>query len=128
MVEEWLVIYANPIELSGCGPLDRAAVLDRLGGDAALLREITAIFLAEYPDLVRQIRNAIDRGNARELEHAAHTLKGAVSNFAVEPATRAALTLELIGRQGRLAEADPAFDTLLEQFRKLEPLLEKLLQ
>ena len=120
--------YANPIELSPCGPLDRAAVLDRLGGDAALLREITAIFLTEYPDLLRQIRNAIEEGDAGKVERAAHALKGAVSNFAFAPATQAALELELIGRQGRLAEAAPAFDALLGQFRDLEPLLATLLQ
>lgn len=121
--------FANPIELTHpCGSLNRAAVLDRLGGDATLLREITNIFLAEYPGLLAQIREAIQSGRHRDLECAAHTLKGAVANFGVVSATQAALDLELLGRQGRMAEAQAAYDVLLERFRELEPLLVKLLQ
>ena len=108
--------------------LNRAAVLDRLGGDVGLLREITAIFLAEYPDLLAQIGEAIRQGKARDVERSAHTLKGAVANFGFSSATDAALQLELIGRRGRLAEAPAAFEALLACFDELQPLLTDLLQ
>ena len=121
--------FANPIELSSpCGRLNRAAVLDRLGGDTTLLREITAIFLAEYPGLLAQIRDAIEAGQPRQLERAAHSLKGSVSNFGVTAATEAALDLERIGRHGQMGAAPAAFTVLLERFRELEPLLLKLMQ
>jgi hypothetical protein len=38
--------------------IDRAVILDRVGGDEDLLREITAIFLEEYPALIEEIRTA----------------------------------------------------------------------
>ena len=133
MTRRWpksrVVAFANTSELSSpCGPLNRAAVLDRLGGDTTLLREITAIFLAEYPGLLAEIRDAIATGKSRDVERAAHTLKGSVSNFGVVAATKAALELELIGRHGRMADAPAAFNHLLERFRELEPMLVKLLQ
>lgn len=121
--------FANPVQFStACAPLNRAAVLDRLGGDAALLREISAIFLAEYPLLLARIREAVELGQPAALERSAHALKGAVSNFGAAAATQAALELEIIGRQKRLADAPAAVAMLLECLRELEPQLTELLQ
>jgi HPt (histidine-containing phosphotransfer) domain-containing protein len=106
--------------------LDRDAVLDRLGGDEALLREITEIFLAEYPALIAGIRQAIQRSDATQLEHCAHTLKGSVSNFGVDVATNAAYQLELLGRRHRLEEAPEALQALELQFSALAPALASL--
>ena len=77
--------------------VDRAAVLDRVGGDEELLREITCIFLTEYPRLIDEIRSAVDSRDAKRLERAAHSLKGSVSNFGAQAATEAAYRLEIIG-------------------------------
>lgn len=106
--------------------IDRAAVLDRVGGDTDLLRDITAIFLSEYPALVHEIREAVMASDAKRLERAAHSLKGSVSNFGAQAATQAAYQLEVIGRRGELQEAGMALKELLEEFEQLEPVLESL--
>ena len=41
-----------------------AAMLDRVGGDETLLREITSIFLEEYPILLTEIRRCIAAADA----------------------------------------------------------------
>jgi two-component system sensor histidine kinase/response regulator len=106
--------------------IDRAAVLDRVGGDTDLLRDITAIFLSEYPGLVHEIREAVMAKDAKRLERAAHSLKGSVSNFGAQAATQAAYHLEVIGRRGELEAAGMALKALLEEFEQLEPALESL--
>ena len=106
--------------------LDREAVLDRVGGDESLLKEITEIFLAEYPALIADIRDAIDKQDAVKLEHSAHTLKGSVSNFGADAATDAAYQLEVLGRRRSLDQAPEAFRELEARFAALAPALASL--
>ena len=108
--------------------VDRAVVLDRVGGDEALLREITEIFLAEYPTLLEEIRAAVQAGDPSRLERSAHTLKGSVANFGAAQATRTAYRLERIGREQHLDEAPAALSALELQFSALRPALEELVR
>ncbi|MEJ7604840.1 MAG: Hpt domain-containing protein [Bryobacteraceae bacterium] len=103
--------------------VDREVLLDRVGGDEELLREITKIFLDEYPALVEDIKAAVKDGDAIQLEHAAHSLKGSVSNFGAREATEAAFELECMGRNGKLTSAQFAVATLEYQFQLLRPQL-----
>lgn len=116
------------IETSGELLVDREVLLDRVGGDEDLLQEITNIFLEEYPALLTEIRGAVAGGNAKALESAAHSLKGAVANFGATAATQAALELELIGRRGTMAQAPSALATLEECFEALKPSLLALIR
>lgn len=113
---------------SGCehGLIDRAMILDRFDGDEELLREICGIFLGEYPGLIDEIRYAVDTGDAKGLERAAHSLKGSVSNFGASAATDAAYTLETMGRKLEMSQAPEALKELVLQFQQLRPELEGL--
>jgi two-component system sensor histidine kinase/response regulator len=107
-------------------PLNVAEALQRIGGDEQLLREIAGLCLEEYPKLLGEIRAAIAARNSKDLEHAAHTMKGVVSNFAAESTRQAAFALELIGRSGDLKDARTALAELERALRALHPELEKL--
>ena len=48
--------------------LDHAVVLERLGGDEALLQEVAQLFLEEYPALMSEICAAAQDGDARRVE------------------------------------------------------------
>jgi HPt (histidine-containing phosphotransfer) domain-containing protein len=102
---------------------DRAAALERIGGDEELLREIAGLFLSEYPELVQEIRAALDRGNAEALERSAHSLKGAVANFEARTTVSAAFRLEAMGRSKNLADAPQALSELEAVLADLHPLL-----
>jgi len=108
--------------------LDRAALLERLEGDAELLAEMVGALLEDCPRLVASIREAVARGDARLLERAAHTLKGSVGNFGASAAAAAALRLEQMGRQGELAQAGEACTALDREIERLKPILAGLCQ
>ena len=118
---------SSPVGLLSDG-LDRAAVLDRVGGDESLLREITEIFLTEYPCLLEEIRTAVHTGDPNRLERYAHTLKGSVANFGAPEATRAAYQLEQIGRTQELDQAPAALRALELHFSALKPALEAIVR
>jgi two-component system sensor histidine kinase/response regulator len=107
--------------------LDRVVLLDRVGGDEALLVELTHIFLEEYPRMLSEISEALAAGDAKAVERSAHTLKGSVSTFGAHAATQAAHDLEKLGRQGRVMDAAAAFPLLEAEFSVLKPALEALL-
>jgi len=73
---------------------NRDTVLEGLGGDLELYGEIARLFLAHYPEELDALREALAAGDAHALHHAAHSLKGAVSNFAAPHAVETARATE----------------------------------
>ncbi len=105
---------------------DRNMALARFGKDRELLQEIVVLFLDEAPRLLSEIRASITRRDAKALERAAHTLKGAVGNFGARSAFEAALRLEVMGRDGDFAKAAEACVELEKEIARLERALAAL--
>ena len=91
---------------------DRDALMDQLGGDEQLAREVIDLFVRECPLQLATIRAAIDQGSAREVYVTAHTLKGAAGTLAAREVARAALAVELLGREDRLDACETAWRDL----------------
>jgi HPt (histidine-containing phosphotransfer) domain-containing protein len=102
------------------------AALERVEGDGELLKEIADLFLEDYPAQLKQIREAIVKGDAKTVERAAHSIKGAVSNFAADAAYNAALDLEMMGRSGMLDQAEEAYRKLETEIQRLAAFLSEL--
>ncbi len=104
---------------------DEAALLSRVEGDTELLREIVDLFQSECPRLLGDVRNALDRRDAKALENAAHALKGSVGNFCAETAVEIARNLESAARAEDLAGAEQVFENLLVEVAGLQSALSK---
>jgi len=104
---------------------DREAMLAELDGDEELVTELINTMRAEAPKLVHEVRVAVNAADPALVTRAAHTLKGAVSNFGARAAADAALRLEQMGRAGDLSHAGPALDTLEVVMSALMRELEK---
>ncbi|WP_224372259.1 ATP-binding protein [Hyalangium versicolor] len=107
-------------------PVDQEYLLSRLDGDVHLMKEVAGLFLSECSELRVAIEQALERGDARELAHFAHRVKGALLNLSANPAAAAARKLEELGREKRLSEARPALDDLKRELDRLCGVLEKL--
>ena len=99
--------------------VDKAQILDRMGGDKELIREVVALFLDDYPKLLEQMREAIRQGDAKGLQKLAHALKGAVGNFSAESALQAALDLEVMAKTGDISQATSAFVVLEKEIDRV---------
>jgi CheY-like chemotaxis protein len=124
----------SPAELPAASPVwpspassppdfDKAEALQQAAGDEELFRELRAAFLEEYPALLSQIQAAIVQGDARRLERAAHTLKGAAGAVAGAAVAGAAQRLEALGRRGDLAGAATIGTELEAALRRLSAAL-----
>lgn len=92
--------------------IDVQAAMQHLGCDVTLLREIAALFLADYPQRLAELRAALACRDPRALERAAHSLKGSLSNFVAADAVSAAIRVEHIARSGDLTAAREACTAL----------------
>jgi two-component system sensor histidine kinase/response regulator len=106
---------------------DLPKALEVVDGDKDLFKEIVDLFLENLPDSIAQIREAIANNDANALDKAAHSLKGSVGNFGTKRAFEAAYRLELMGKEGRLAEADVALSELEKELTDLEVAMKEAL-
>jgi two-component system sensor histidine kinase/response regulator len=115
-----------PAMVQRSGILNEAEALSRVGDDPQLLRELAGVFVSECPRLLDAVHSAVASKDAAKLKIAAHSLKGAVDNFAAQAAYDAALRLEMHGRDGNLAEVEQDWDTLHKEIDRLLPVLADL--
>ena len=106
--------------------LDRAAVLDRVGGDEAFLRRLVKVFLSDGPKRVAVMRKALAEGNAESLARAAHAFKGTVGIFGAHDVVEASGHLEMLARAGDLTAARRAFTALESKLASVRPQLDAL--
>jgi two-component system, sensor histidine kinase and response regulator len=102
---------------------DVGAALDSLDGDSGLLREVAGIFLAQSLKHMERIRRGISDHDPKNLQHAAHALKGSAANLLAQGVMEAASKLEEIGRAGSVAGSKEALVSLEGELGKLESAL-----
>jgi len=101
--------------MAGRASLDISAALDRVGGDADLLKELASIFIEDYPRQLKLIEEAIAAADWKTAEREAHGLKGAVANFGAADAMEAARKVEFAAREGRHSELPLLLRQVIEE-------------
>ena len=91
----------------------------RVGGDEKLLKRMIQTFLRDTPKRIAGIAAAIRRNNPEALASLAHALKGSVSIFGAEAASKHAQELQDLGRSSEFSKASEALLLLKEEIAKL---------
>ena len=100
-------------------------LIERLGGDHALLQSMAALFAEEGPRMMAAVAEAVRAGTDDDLRQAAHALRGAVGNFSREGAMATAARIEALATTGT-RDAIQAEATLLgEQIAAMVSSLEE---
>jgi HPt (histidine-containing phosphotransfer) domain-containing protein len=107
-------------EVSVTRLIDKERLMKEFAGDEEILAELRDTFVGELPKMISAIESSISAADANALEIAAHTLKGAASNFQVSLIKEAAFVLEVQGK-------DKNMTGVAENFAKLRALLDELL-
>ena len=105
--------------------LDIDVLLEGVGGDRKLFRELVRLFLVDTPKLLARVERAIAHGNARRLQETAHALKGSVANFDSGSVFESVRDLETMGRGKNLSEAGPALEIAKAEIARLMHALRK---
>jgi HPt (histidine-containing phosphotransfer) domain-containing protein len=94
-------------------------MVERLGGDEDLARDLVILFLGEYPNLMNNLRASVRSGNADAVRRAAHAAKGCIANFIDGGPQTTAYRIEQLGAEGRLSEVAPLLVDLEQQVAAL---------
>lgn len=111
----------NPCALSA---EERARVLQRLGGDENLFRELVEYFVEDSAQILDQMRAAARSRDAAELERAAHSIKGLAANFEGRAAVEIARDIEGLAQSGSIESLEPLIGQLDECVRQLLAVLQ----
>ncbi|HET6847097.1 MAG TPA: Hpt domain-containing protein [Anaerolineales bacterium] len=86
--------------------IDRATFeeLKQVSG-ADFINELIDTFLEEAPKLIAQLKSAMKAGDAESFRRAAHSLKSNGATFGAGHLAEQARSLEMLGKESRLAEA-----------------------
>lgn len=106
---------------------DRQAVLDRFGGDVALLRQIADLFRSSSGPWLAEIGEAHTAGDLPRVKRVAHTLKGSVGNFLATRAAAAARHVQELAGNGTAADLPNAIAHLDAEVAQLLSDLDALL-
>ena len=99
---------------------DKNALLKAFDDDWEFLKEVIDMFIADYPDMLKNIQEAIDSNDAPGLQRTAHALKGMLGNFQVESSAQKAYILEKMGSDGKLEDAASIYNQLSAELDSLE--------
>jgi HPt (histidine-containing phosphotransfer) domain-containing protein len=102
---------------------DLTSALTRMAGDVELLKKLAEIFRADYPEIMLRLRDGIEAGRASAVQHEAHSLKGLVSYFSAEAASRLIIRLEEMGSLEELTGAGEVFKELECELSRLDRTL-----
>jgi HPt (histidine-containing phosphotransfer) domain-containing protein len=105
------------------GVFNSEALLGRLMGDRLLAGVILKGFLADAPSQLSNLREQLDKADARGVQSQAHTLKGASATVAAEDLCAIASALEKSGKAGQLDRCGELLPRAVEEFERLRMTL-----
>lgn len=108
-------------------PLDIQSAMNRLGEDEELFQNILQEFMRYLPNQLQKLNNAINKGEAKEVEREAHTLKGASANLSANTLVEWASKLELLGKKSDLEDAKKIMEHLKTDAEQLKTYVEEIL-
>ena len=89
--------------MAGNFVLDRAAILERLGGDEEIYTMMVAMFLDDVDNNCAALSTAFAAGDPKMVQREAHTIKGLLATFSDDEGASAALIIESAAKSGTLA-------------------------
>jgi CheY-like chemotaxis protein len=117
------------LEKPDASAFDRAALMESVGGDTTLLRELVRLSLdSDAPRLLTDLRAAAAQRDPRALEAAGHGLKGLLGELRAGPATELARQLEAGGHDGDLTNLDARVAALLSAMEPLKRQLREFIE
>ncbi len=111
---------------SGEIAFDWRVALERTNGDHDLLADLAELFLQDSPGIMEAISQAIKCNDSRQLEQAAHKLKGSIGVFGAAKCCEILRNLEEIGRGGDLVNAQGLLTEFESEFDHVQIALRTL--
>jgi two-component system, sensor histidine kinase and response regulator len=119
---------SGPANASNEGPMIDAEALDnlrslRMEGEPDPLAELVELFLADTPERIRQMQDALQSSNGVALDAAAHSLKGSASNLGAKQIASACAQIMQHARKNEFPPATKLVEEVEKTFPKVKGIL-----
>ncbi|MCP3951560.1 MAG: response regulator [Desulfobacterales bacterium] len=116
---------AVPLNPVAKAPPDQALqkLIDAFGGDIEFLKEVAAMFLEDYPAMMKNLETFVHNRDGKGLRETAHALKGMLRSFAADTACEEVVKLEKMGHAEAFEGADQIYDHLADEVAAFDKLL-----
>ena len=88
---------------------DRQSLMDRVGGNEEILKNIIQLFLEETPKQLKDLEKFLASSDIDAATNSAHSIKGSAGNFGAGQMREVANCLEQLCREQQLAKANETF-------------------
>jgi two-component system sensor histidine kinase/response regulator len=122
-IDDVLHRLSNAESPAASSQVDWSKAMDVVQGDLELLKDIVVTFLDEYPRMLTELEQAVEAGNAKDVQRTAHLIKGSMRYLGAKNAYDRADELETMGREQRLSDINGALDKLRTEIDRLTPEL-----
>jgi two-component system, sensor histidine kinase and response regulator len=102
---------------------NQSELRERLQGNDDLMGELIQLFVGDVPVQLKAIALALEEHSAKQLENAAHSLKGSAASLGATALAAIARKLEIRGRDEKLDGAEVEFTELSSEWELLKPEL-----
>ncbi|MBF0229780.1 MAG: response regulator [Desulfamplus sp.] len=116
--------YATNKKSSNLDIFDSAELLDRVMGDEELATSLVKIFLADTPNEIAKLQEAVEKKDIKEVAANAHKLKGAAAIIGSAALKQVAEDIEFSGRNGDIEKATALVPKLINIFKLLKQEIE----
>jgi two-component system, sensor histidine kinase and response regulator len=112
-----------PAEIAG---INLVEILDRIGGNTGLLRDILRSFLEQFNDAGERLERYLVQGDHQQARKLVHTIKGISGNIVAQSLYSATIDLEHHLTGTSTNDIKPMMDTFLKYHQQVINALEKL--
>jgi CheY-like chemotaxis protein/HPt (histidine-containing phosphotransfer) domain-containing protein len=103
---------------------DRAAMVERMMGDTAMVLPITSAFLDDIPRRLDALHTCLSKGDLLGLVHQAHTIKGVSANVGAVNMSVIASDVEIAGKAGDREMLKTRMDDLCVAFQRVKQAMQ----
>jgi CheY-like chemotaxis protein len=104
-------------------PLEAIRAIER-SGRAGMLRKVISLYLETSPTRLRELREALARGDGDALRRAAHSLKSSSANLGATQLADLSRELEGLARSGSVVGAEPLLAQAEQEYLRVVAALE----
>lgn len=102
---------------------DRQSLLEQIGNDEDLLKEIISVFVIQFPESSGQLKSAIDNADFVQMKFHAHTLKGICGTMKLNKLQAISRKIEqMANEQADVAVILPYYDLLEPAYMEFDSL------
>ncbi len=109
--------------MAGAFVLDKASILDRLGGDDEIFAMMVDMFVQDVDSNCAALATALAAGDPAVLRREAHTVKGLLATFSDDAGALDASVVEQRARDGLVTDQAAAVAGLQQRLREIAAVL-----